>query len=80
MICVSCSKDLREPYIHTCWNAGKLHLVRVVAPNFVCGLVFEGTRCIEAAPIMRWVRGKEWRDIALWCRSKRFEFEVRRIS
>jgi hypothetical protein len=34
-------------------------LVRVVAPHFVAGLVMDGDRCVEAAPILAWCVGKD---------------------
>lgn len=34
-------------------------LVRVVAPQFVAGIVFDGQVCVEAAPILRWYVGKQ---------------------
>ena len=34
-------------------------LVRVVAPHFVAGLVVEGDRCVDAAPILRWAIGRD---------------------
>lgn len=33
-------------------------LVRVVAPDFVAGLIMDGDRCIHAAPKLRWAIGK----------------------
>jgi hypothetical protein len=32
-------------------------LVRVVAPHFVAGLIMQGDKCIQAAPILKWCRG-----------------------
>jgi hypothetical protein len=33
-------------------------LVRIEAPHFVAGIVFNGQVCVEAAPIVRWCLGK----------------------
>lgn len=33
-------------------------LVRVVAPHFVAGLECANGKCTEAAPILKWLRGK----------------------
>lgn len=36
------------------------HLVRVEAPHFVAGLIFnEAWVCVEAAPILRWAEGQD---------------------
>lgn len=80
MICVRCSKNVRDPGIHTCWDANKKHLVRVVGKRFVCGLIFEGVTCIEAAPFLRWCHRKQWRDIAAYFHRRGWEFDVSRIE
>jgi hypothetical protein len=33
-------------------------LVRVVAAHFVAGFVFDGDKCVRAAPILKWCVGK----------------------
>lgn len=33
-------------------------LVRVVAPHFVAGLVFDGDVVVRTAPILNWAKGK----------------------
>lgn len=42
-------------------------LVRVIAPHFVAGIVFQytfkGYECIRAAPILKYCLGKSWP----WC-------------
>ena len=35
-------------------------LVRVEAPHFVAGMILVEGVCREAAPILRWMRGKPW--------------------
>lgn len=34
-------------------------LVRIVAPDFVAGVVFEGLTCVRAAPKLRWALHKD---------------------
>ena len=55
-------------------------LIRVVAPHFVAGLVFEsdarGARCTEAAPILRWCRGRTRASVEGYLRLKKWSWEV----
>lgn len=37
--------------------------VRVVAPHFVAGLECANGRCTEAAPILRWLKGKSEEEL-----------------
>jgi hypothetical protein len=39
------------------------HLIRVVAPHFVAGLMMTGDVCTEAAPILKWAIGKTRADL-----------------
>lgn len=49
-------------------------LLRVVAPHFVAGAMFAwtgvGWRCVEAAPIIRWMEGREVGEIYLYVTRK----------
>jgi len=47
--------------------------VRIVAKHFVCGIVLERERCVEAAPIMRWAVGKPWSEIKQWKQIKEWQ-------
>ena len=35
-----------------------IKLVRVVAPHFVAGIDCANGKCVEAAPILKWCKGK----------------------
>lgn len=37
-------------------------LARVVAPHFVAGIIIQGSRCVEAAPVLAWIVGhdRDW--------------------
>lgn len=43
-------------------------LWRIEAPHFVAGLVVEDGRVVEAAPILGWANGKEWREVRAYCK------------
>lgn len=51
-------------------------LVRVKAPHFCAGLVFEGQLCVEAAPILGWARGKRWGYVRGYFERKGYEVLV----
>lgn len=53
--------------------------LRVEAPHFCAGAVFQkqGNQwvCVEAAPIIAWMRKKKPRDIGAYLRYKRWKFQ-----
>lgn len=53
-------------------------LLRVEAPHFVAGAIWEkspaGWRCIEAAPILRWMVGKDRTQIATFLKNKGYSW------
>jgi hypothetical protein len=51
-------------------------LVRVEAPHFVAGLVFQRGKCVEAAPILRWAVGKRWPWFKGYCFGKDWQLLV----
>ena len=52
-------------------------LVRVVAPRFVAGMIMEGDRCIDAAPILwRHVLGRTLAEIARFSTGRGWQIEV----
>lgn len=54
-------------------------LVQISAPpprEFTAGLVIEGDRCIDAAPILRWCIGKRRDYLRAWFRDKRQNWKV----
>lgn len=58
-------------------QAGRLMLVRVVAPHFVAGLIVgEDGRCCEAAPILRWAIGKTRADLSAYFRAKGWQAHI----
>jgi hypothetical protein len=54
------------------------HLLRIVAPHFVAGVVVdESTRMIiTAAPILRWSLGKHAGFLVKYCKKKNWSIEV----
>lgn len=53
-----------------------MSLVQVTAPHFVAGLVFNGEKCIEAAPILKWCVGRSKGRIFSYCRSKGYTITI----
>lgn len=53
-------------------------LWRVVAPHFVAGLVTDGDRVVEAAPILRWTMGRSRPQLRE--RFSRLHYEVQRVG
>lgn len=51
-------------------------LARVVAPHFVAGLLLDGDRCVEAAPILRWEVGKDRAWLRAYFRRKGWEARI----
>lgn len=45
-------------------------LVRVVAPHFVAGLDMVGDKCVEAAPILKWAKGKTADELRAYFKQK----------
>lgn len=45
-------------------------LMRVVARHFVAGLLIEGGRVVQAAPILMWTRGKTLEYVSAYCARK----------
>lgn len=59
-------------------------IVQVTTPvwvrsPFCAGLVFEGPRCVEAAPILKWAVGKLWADVERCCKRQRWTLHVQRL-
>lgn len=53
-------------------------LLRVVAPHFVAGAVWEfkhGWQCVEAAPIIKWMVGKHPREVSSYLERKGWSYE-----
>lgn len=50
-------------------------LIQVTAPHFCAGLVTDGERITEAAPILRWALRKRWPDTVLYFRKKGWKLE-----
>lgn len=52
-------------------------LVRVVAPHFCCGIIFDRKTgaCVEAAPILSWCVGKQARYLRSYFDRKGWEAE-----
>lgn len=53
-------------------------LARFCAPHYVAGAEFDRAtkRCVRAAPIIKWMRGKHWREVKQWCERKGVVWEV----
>lgn len=51
-------------------------LVRVVAPHFVAGLIVDGDRCVEAAPILRWAVGKRRAELRAYFKRRRWSARI----
>lgn len=51
-------------------------IVRVTAPHYCAGFEVVGGGCVRPAPILGWVRGKEWEEVAAYFRRKGFVVEV----
>lgn len=52
------------------------NIVWVRAPHFTAGLVIEGDRIIEAAPILRWTLPKTWRYVQRYFSGKGYEVSI----
>ncbi len=55
-------------------------ILRVEAPHFTAGAVFEKQgcchlACISAPPIMRWMMGKHWQEIKLSLRQRKYRYD-----
>jgi hypothetical protein len=54
-------------------------LLRVVAPHFVAGAIWrqDGGQwaCVHAAPILKWMVGKNSREVRAYLERKRWEYE-----
>ncbi len=46
-------------------------LVRVIAPYFVAGIIFEDGKAVYAAPILRWALGMEFWPFRQYCLLKK---------
>lgn len=51
-------------------------LWRIVAPHYVAGLIVSGGVVVEAAPILGWSVGKEWRGVRRYLRGKGYRGEL----
>ena len=58
--------------------------LRVEAPHFVAGAIFErapdGWRCVEAAPILRWMLGKDGPAIGHYLQRRGWPYEWLRAA
>ena len=50
-------------------------LLRVIAPHFVAGAIWRGRECIQAAPILRWMIGKQPASVAIYMTRKGWKWE-----
>lgn len=51
-------------------------LVSIEAPHFCVGIVARDGKVIEAAPIVRYMKGWTGREVADYCRKKGWRWEV----
>jgi hypothetical protein len=51
-------------------------LVVVKAPHYVATLIIANDVCTEAAPILRWAKGKPWKFLQRYFNGKGFEVSV----
>lgn len=51
-------------------------LVRVVAPDFVAGLIISEGRCTEAAPKLKWAIGREREDLRAYFRKRGWKASI----
>ena len=57
---------------------GDAELFRVMAPDFVAGLIFKGGVAVYGAPILRWAVGLSWTEMESRC--KRYGYSFDRIA
>jgi len=53
-------------------------LARIVAPHFVCGIVLNGARVHEAAPIVKYMTGWTAKQVRAYCDRK--DWRVARVT
>ena len=51
-------------------------LVRIVARDFVAGLLHDGKRVRRAAPIIKWALGKAPGQVQAYCQRKGWDWQV----
>jgi hypothetical protein len=51
------------------------YLVQIQAPHFCAGLVILGARCVDAAPILKWAKGKHVNELASYFRKRGWKTE-----
>jgi len=51
-------------------------LLQITAPHFCAGLVVQKGIVIEAAPILRWAKGKRWVEVQDYFNRKGWEIAV----
>ena len=51
-------------------------LVRVTLPHLCAGVLVDGERIVQAAPILRWSTGKQLTELAAWVLKKGGTIEV----
>jgi len=50
-------------------------LLRIDAPHYVAGIIFKDGKAVRAAPIIKWMIGKEWNWVVAYINSKRFKYQ-----
>lgn len=50
-------------------------LLRVVAPHFVAGAIWENNQCIAAAPILKWMIGKSPGYVRDYLKRKKWTYQ-----
>ena len=51
-------------------------LIQITAPYFTAGLELKNGLVFDAAPILRWMIGKQQNEIQNYCRFKGWKFEM----
>lgn len=51
-------------------------LVQITAPHFCAGITLVNDTVDEAAPIVKWMRGKNWKYIQSYCINKRWQIAM----
>ena len=46
---------------------------QVTTPHFCAGAIFNGYECVEAAPIIRWMVGKDFYEIDAYCKRNKWK-------
>lgn len=55
----------------------KDEVVCQITANYLCaGVVFVGSLCVDAAPIIKWMKGKQRSYIERYCQNKGWKFDA----